>query len=333
MSELTQKDPITFEQQHLSNCVWAYSKLDIPAPTLFSKVAKEVEHRDKSGKEVFSPQSLTNLVWSFAMAKAPDCDSLFKAVASQIIRRSNLKRFKPQELSNISWSYANATAAVSPPDRGSLFKKIAAELAGRHDWRPFSSHHMATIAWSFATVNHRAPMVFNPAFNNALHIKIEEFSPMELSQLYQWHLWQTVEMRGSGLNHPVLISKCYTAFASQQSKVYSVQRDVICTLQSLGLRPKSEVLTKHGFRVDATVVVEGRIVGIEVILRRHVIGDKPSNHKPTGGTLMKRRQLASVEKIKLISIPYYEWDALGHHGSAVRAKKQDYLLSILGLKN
>lgn len=193
LSELTQKDPITFEQQHLSNCVWAYSKLDIPAPTLFSKVAKEVEHRDKSGKEVFSPQSLTNLVWSFAMAKAPDCDSLFKAVASQIIRRNNLKRFKPQELSNISWSYANATAAVSPPDRGSLFKKIAAELAGRHDWRPFSSHHMATIAWSFATVNHRAPMVFNPAFNNALHIKIEEFSPMELSQLYQWHLWQTVE--------------------------------------------------------------------------------------------------------------------------------------------
>ena len=139
--------------------------------------------------------------------------------------------------------------------------------------------------------------------------------------------------RGSGLNHPVLISKCYTAFASQQSKVYSVQRDVICSLQSLGLRPKSEVLTKHGFRVDATVVVEGRIVGIEVILRRHVIGDKPSNHKPTGGTLIKRRQLAKVEKIKLVSIPYYEWDALGHHGSAVRAKKQDYLLSILGLKN
>ena len=52
--------------------------------------------------------------------------------------------------------------------------------------------------------------------------------------------------------------------------------------------------------------VNGKKVAIEVDGPSHFIG-----RKPTGSTMLKRRQIANAEGIPLVSVPYWEWGELG----------------------
>ena len=80
--------------------------------------------------------------------------------------------------------------------------------------------------------------------------------------------------------------------------------------------PEEEVLTPSGYRLDALVEVNGEKVGIEVDGPSHFV-----NREPTGSTLLKRRQVSTVDSIHIVSVPYWEWDKLGND----RAMKQMYL--------
>jgi hypothetical protein len=102
----------------------------------------------------------------------------------------------------------------------------------------------------------------------------------------------------------------------------SLQNDVIFELSSIGLLTKEKVLTPSGYRLDALVEVNEEKVGIEVDGRSHFV-----NKEPTGSTLLKRRQVSTLDNIQIISVPYWEWDQFGNN----RAKKQQYLRSKLGL--
>jgi hypothetical protein len=133
-------------------------------------------------------------------------------------------------------------------------------------------------------------------------------------------LWQD-ELKSGIKLPPALCEKCRKAFLSQLPQPSRFQNDVVSELSSIGLRPKEEVLTPSGYRLDALVEVNGKKVGIEV--------DGPShfNHREaTGSTLLKRRQVSTLDDICIISIPYWEWDELF---GMDRAKKQLYLRSKL----
>ena len=82
-------------------------------------------------------------------------------------------------------------------------------------------------------------------------------------------------------------------------------------------------MTQNGYSLDALLEVKGTKVGAEVHGPGHRIG-----RMPTGSTILKRRQVANVEGIALVSVPYWEWDELGQDLS----KKQNYLRSLLGTK-
>jgi hypothetical protein len=88
--------------------------------------------------------------------------------------------------------------------------------------------------------------------------------------------------------------------------------------------PKEEVLTLSGYCLDALVKVNGEKVGIEVDGPSHFI-----NKEATGRTLLKCRQVSTLDGIKIVSVPYWEWNKLGKD----RAKKQGYLRSKLDLNN
>jgi hypothetical protein len=134
-------------------------------------------------------------------------------------------------------------------------------------------------------------------------------------------LWQD-EIK-SGINLPqALLEKCRKAFLLRLPQPSRLQDDVISVLSSIGLITKEEVLTPSGYRLDALVEVNGMKVGIEVDGPSHFV-----NREPTGSTLLKRRQVNTLDNIQIISVPYWEWDRFGTD----RAKKQDYLLSMLGL--
>ena len=105
--------------------------------------------------------------------------------------------------------------------------------------------------------------------------------------------------------------------------VLGFQRDVVYVLRSIGLKPKEEEVTRRGYSFDALTEVNGMKVGVEVDGPSHFIG-----RKPTGSTMLKRRQIENVEGIALVSVPYGEWDKLGQDLS----KKQNHLRSLLGMK-
>jgi hypothetical protein len=71
------------------------------------------------------------------------------------------------------------------------------------------------------------------------------------------------------------------------------------------------------------VEVNGVKVGIEVDGPSHFI-----NREATGSTLLKCRQVNTLDGIHIVSVPYWEWDKLGND----RAKKQMYLRSKLDAK-
>ncbi|KAL7538009.1 hypothetical protein ACHAXR_008216, partial [Thalassiosira sp. AJA248-18] len=258
--------------------------------------------------------STFNIVWAFATAGVFD-PALFNRVADEVTHR-HLGSFVPQGLSNIVWAYATSKVLHT-----ALFDRMAGVIMGRT--RECNNQHLANIAWSYAVANVDASGLFDGHFLDVLLEKTNRFSDAQVSQLYQWHIWQKEEKGNTGLP-PGFGERCYEAFTSTKPAVSALQRDVVSVLRSIGLSPKEEQLTQRGFSLDSIVEVNGQKVGVEVDGPRHFIGKKP-----TGSTLLKRRQIANVERMKLVSVPYWEWNELGQDHS----EKQNYLCSLLGVNS
>jgi hypothetical protein len=95
-----------------------------------------------------------------------------------------------------------------------------------------------------------------------------------------------------------------------------MQNDVVNELISMGFNPQEEMLLScSGYRLDACVLVHGEKVGIEVDGPFHFTG-----FKPTGHTVLKRRQVKNIDRMKIVSVPYWEWEALDS-----RRQRQEYL--------
>lgn len=100
----------------------------------------------------------------------------------------------------------------------------------------------------------------------------------------------------------------------------SLQKDVLMELDSMGLKPVEEYLTPSGYSLDALIEINGTQIGVEVDGPYHFIGKTLD-----GSTLLKQRQILSIDKLPLVSLPYWEWNELGTD----RDRKQQYLRSLL----
>ena len=338
-----------YAPQALSNIIWAYATLDEQNPMLFKKVADHIVTLDNLDK--FDPQALSNTVWSYATA-GENNPKLFKKVGDHIVQIPSLNEFKPQHLSNILWAFA--TAGESHPQ---LFKKLTDEAIKRqHEFTPqqianflwafatngqvdehlfsslvpsvkanldvYTAQGLVNIAWAYSVANVDASSVFNEEFTDACLRKENSFNVENLSQLHQWQLWQD-EIK-SGVSLPSSLEKrCYEAFVSQEIKQSKLQDDVISNLSSIGLQPHEEVLLKSGYRIDAVVEVNGEQIAVEVDGPSHFIG----NRELTGSTILKQRQVATLDGMKVVSVPYWNWIKLKND---TERKKQhlQHLLSI-----
>jgi hypothetical protein len=347
---IAMKDLGQFKPQHLSNIIWAYATAGESHPQLYKKIGDHIVAMKVLGQ--FKPQDLSNIVWSHATAGEAHL-LLFSKFADHIVAMKDLRQFIPQDFSNIVWSYATA-GHLHPL----LFQKVALVAISRHNeynsqsianllWAyatvgiidqhlftsfapvvksvlsQCSSQALANIAWAYAVANVNDPFLFNTDFVAALQARAVDFVLVECRQLHQWQLWQN-ELK-SGINlPPAPRKKCHQAFDLRLPQPSNLQDDVISVLSSIGMSPEEEVLTLSGYRLDALVEVNGIKVGIEVDGPYHFM-----NREPTGSTLLKRRQVNNLDGIKIVSVPYWEWDKLGKD----RAKKQDYLHSKLDLNN
>ena len=94
--------------------------------------------------------------------------------------------------------------------------------------------------------------------------------------------------------------------------------------ESLGATVQQEVVLEEGYSLDLVIDWRCERLAIEV--------DGPSHfarRKPTGATLLKRRQLKHLGW-RLVSVPYWEWDERKHlNQSTAHQQRAAYLSTLL----
>ena len=305
-----------FNPQDQANTAWAYATAGYAAPALFDAIAAEAAR----GVRVFNPQGLANTAWAYATAghAAP---VLFDAIASEGARRA--RDFNPQDLANTAWAFAT-TGRPAP----ALLDAIAAEAT--RFVRDCSKKGLATTAWAFAALDclPTASSLFDQRFARRCEALSDEFGVEDLRQLHQWRLWYAGERGCSeGLPGAALLARCEAAFRALQILPSKTQRQVAETLSSLGLSVQQEVLIEGGYSVDLLLDCGGgQLVAVEMDGPTHFTGCEP-----TGATLLKRRQLKHLGR-KIVSMPYWEWDALNHPDVPTEHRRRvEYLSSRLAL--
>ena len=304
-----------FKPQELSNILLAYAKTGEEHSGLFQKVANHIVKLDSLRQ--FNEQDVSNTVWAFAKANESH-PLMFKQLADHIIALTKSGRFNDEQgLSNTVWAYATNGLIDYHLGMPSLFSSL--EHTAKANLDKFTAQGLANVAWAYSVANVDAPSVFNNDFINACLNKEDDFTPEALAQLHQWQLWQN-ELK-SGLTLPESFQKkCYDAFISQDLRQSRFQDDVVSSLSSMGLQPQEEVLMKSGYRIDAVVEVNGRQLAVEVDGPHHFVG-----RELTGSTILKHRQVAALDGMRVVTIPYWEW---GEHKEDSDTKEQ-YLQSLL----
>ena len=316
----------------LARLAWAFAAARHTAPTLFEGLGR----RAKARARAMSSDDVARTAWAFASAGHADrtTPALFSALADAMwIRRSECT---VHALADFAWG----SAYLNHRDPR-LFDAIAAATAPRvHEMQP---HALARLAWAFASADHPAPTLFGPAFVAACDASARAVTaaappseppsaiPSELPSGVlseeahcQWHAWQLWVCEGSSASaHPLALSadlsaRCRDAFEAAEAAAAAalpstVQHELASALNSLpGCQVLAEgVVTASGYQLTHTVrwdVPNVPVAEIAVEIAR------PSDHagvQPTGATRLRLRQLRRLDGWLVLSVPPWEWEALG----------------------
>ncbi|EJK59317.1 hypothetical protein THAOC_20479, partial [Thalassiosira oceanica] len=285
----------SFKPQDLSNTIWAFATAGVLHPELFNMIGHHVA--ELGSLDSFKAQALSNTAWALATAGVSHPE-LFNKIGNHIAGLGSLDSFKPQELSNTLW----ACASVCYTDER-LFSALAPVIASKLD--KCSEQDLANVAWAYSVANTPRQDLFDEGYVSALASNENEFSGKELAQLHQWQLWQQELESRIELQGPFQ-AKCRNAFTSRGYSESKLQNDVVDELKAAGLVLDEEVLLGSGYLIDALVEFnDGRKVAVEVDGPSHFI-----DRRPAGRTILKHRQVAKMDHIKVVSVPYWEWDEL-----------------------
>lgn len=240
-----------------------------------------------------------------------------------------LPEFSTQGLANLAWAFASV--ARGEPE---LFMPLGAEVAKRLS--TLNSQELANTAWAFTVSDVRCNTLFGSGSGFVQVCAGHVWNDKQLCQLHQWSLWRD-EVAGQHLVHPglpprgaraltgalaaradasagevvwdwpqlspALRERAERAFLSAGLCPSRMQKSVQHALESLGLRVAEEVRIPQGYSIDLAVEWGGVLVGVEVDGPSHFIG----NAKPTGSTVLKRRQLSAFGW-QVVSVPYFDWE-------------------------
>ncbi|KAL7549934.1 hypothetical protein ACHAWF_013189 [Thalassiosira exigua] len=295
----------TFDPQAISNIAWAYATAEEPHPQLFQRFGNHIFTLDSLS--AFHPQAISNIAWAYATAEEPH-PQLFQRFGDHIITLDSLNAFDPHVLANIVWAYATAGEP-----HAQLFQRFGDHIFTLDSLSAFQPQAITNIAWAYATAVEPHPQLFQRFSDYLVTLdNLNAFDPQQLATI-AWAYATADE------------SAAHTLFDDVITHALSLlQRDVISELTTMGFEPDEEVLTETGYRLDALVAIDGEKIGIEVDGPSHFAG-----RKPTGPTLLKRRQVTSLDGIRVVYVPYWEWDRMKKDSN----KKQAYLRSLLDLKN
>ncbi len=276
-----------FDSKEIASLAWSFAAVGRRDRLLLQKLAEVSANRWQE----FGAQPLANMAWAYATAEE-DQPSLFRGIAESAITAKD--DFTSQGISNLLWAFS----AAGYPDQH-LFQSLT--TATSSVLQESGHQSLANIAWAYAVANVDDNMLFNEEFVSACVDKQHEFDYQGLRQLHQWNLWRK-ELESDIVLPQDFGRRCYNEFINQSLIISNLQKEVTSVLHSVGLAPDEEVQTKSGYVLDATLICNGKVVGVEVDGPYHFIG-----RRLKGNTILKQRQVAHVDSIPIISVPYWDW--------------------------
>jgi len=268
----------------------------------------------------FNPQELSNMVWAFATVGLYS-DILYKMVAKEAVHRK-LRGFKPQEISNMVWSFATAGVHADK-----LYELVANEVVERQ-LRGFKSRDLSNMVWAFTTAN-----IYHVQLFEEIKLVFSQF-PVEkkmnkkvLSSLHLCMVWLRLEYHVPDDELPFPDSmrcECKKAMEDSSIHVSRLQRNVGAILAEVCPGFEEEFKDEHtSYSID--LALHSSLIAIEVDGPSHFISSSTEKSDKTlnGSTLLKQRLLAAAGW-KVISIPYFEWNALSD-----QLEKKEYLEGLL----
>ncbi|KAL7446801.1 hypothetical protein ACHAXM_011261 [Skeletonema potamos] len=277
----------SFNSQEVASLAWSFVSVGCRDRLLLQTLAEKSDNRWQE----FNAQPLANMVWAYATAEE-DRPPLFEGIADAAV---GIKEdFTSQGVSNLLWAFAYA----GYPEQH-LFQSLATPASlVLHE----ANHQsLANIAWAYSVANVEDSSLFNEQFVNACVEKEHDFDYQGFRQLHQWNVWRKELNSDIVLPHE-LGTRCYNEFTRNTLVISDLQKQVASVLHSVGLNPDEEVETKSGYMLDATFIHNGKVIGLEVDGPYHFVG-----RKKKGNTILKQRQIANVDLIPVISVPYWEW--------------------------
>ncbi|EFJ51245.1 hypothetical protein VOLCADRAFT_87862 [Volvox carteri f. nagariensis] len=165
---VTQVD--SFDARGLANSAWAFGKLKyVPSGGLPSVIAQAALRRMPE----FSPQNLSNLVWSFVYMH--HADEVLLSAASRFVC-ARVGEFKPQELANIVWAFA------SLGHRDDQMLHVAAKQAQRI--APlFKEQELSNMLWALGKMSLRDQPQVLEALMEETRVKLPAFLPQGISNV------------------------------------------------------------------------------------------------------------------------------------------------------
>jgi len=126
-----------FKTFELANLLWGFAKVGLPAPRLFEEAAKHIP----SMSMLFSPVSISTIVWAYVTLLSRPPAALLKRLASTFLER--IEDAESQEIANMCWSLA--TAKMAKPHVFQMLGHAAVQKL-----RSFNVQELANTAWAFS---------------------------------------------------------------------------------------------------------------------------------------------------------------------------------------
>ena len=327
-----------FCAQDLANTLWAYATMKCqPGKGLM----RALEGQTEAIAGTFNAQEVANTLWAYATMGLEPGEGVMRGLEGRA--EAVAGTIHAQGVANTLWAYATLGRV---PGKG-----LMRELEGRAEEvaETFNAQGVVNMLWAASVFSTLCASQEERRWVQVVAQRLVSLSKPEcfkldgLHQLHQFFVWcRLEEKQGVGwcrqvLNDvPALPDACREAFVRTEATASATQRQVSQTLVRMGLSVEVEArCPTSGYSIDMLVHDSAVAMGGE---RSNGGGkwaveyDGPSHflasRAPTGATLLKRRHLQLLGHA-LVSVSYWEWDALGRgvsdESSQCEREREEYL--------
>eukprot|EP00802_Teleaulax_amphioxeia_P016477 Tamp_16597.p1 GENE.Tamp_16597~~Tamp_16597.p1 ORF type:complete len:359 (+),score=84.46 Tamp_16597:27-1079(+) len=291
------------------------------------ELVKALEERAEELAGSFQAQNMSNTLWAYAtMGRVPGA-GLLRRLEERA--EAVMETFNPQNVANSLWA-ASVFAMLAPEESLRLMLLVVDRLVSLSKTSRFSEMHLSQIHQFFLTCSMEEKLRVEP-LKDKLRV-VEEKVRAEAQDLKE--LSQSAFVKGNTnisvsqrqvsetlCRMGLLVTDEFRCRTSGYSIDMLVREDIVATHGNKGAGAATMDLNAAEQRSST-----GKTWAVEFDGAMHFFADR----SPNGGTLLKRRHLELLG-YTVVSVPYWEWYALGKtkgvkDTSAQRAREgEEYL--------